>query len=325
MRVLVTGAAGFIGSHVAERLAVDGHTVLGIDNFDPFYDRRLKEANVDVVTARGVELFDVDVRERDDVIQLVGTFEPDVVVHLAAKAGVRNSIANPADYVFNNLNGTQHVLDGLRAAGSGRLVLASTSSVYGDDAPTPFREDFPAVRPLQPYAASKRAAEMLAGTYHHLYGIETTVVRFFTVYGPRGRPDMMPFLLADSIETGREVPLFDGPFERDWTFIDDIVDGVVRAVEVPLGFEILNLGRGAPVALSDFIDTLQRIAGRSANLRRTPAPPSEMIVTFADTSKSNRLLGFEPQWSVEDGARRMWEWFREAQPTTGGSARPAST
>ena len=308
-KVLVTGAAGFIGSHACTALSERGVETVGIDNFDPYYDRAIKDDNAGIVRASGARFIEADIREAEELASLVDVVRPDVILHLAAKAGVRNSERYPTEYVRTNLNGTQSVLEAARRNEVERIVMASSSSVYGSTTEIPFSEDNPADLPLQPYAASKRAAEILAGTYHSLYGVQTTVCRLFTVYGPRGRPDMMPYMLADSCKYGTEVPLFAGALARDWTYVDDIVDGLIGAVETPLGYEVVNLGRGEPVPLSEFIAEMESVSGRPATLADRDRPRTELLVTYADTSKARELIGFEPKVSVPIGVERLWEWF----------------
>lgn len=309
--VLVTGAAGFIGSHICERLARDGKQVIGVDNFDPYYARIDKEENVRCLRAAGADFRESDIRSYGDIASLIDVTRPEVVVHLAAKAGVRNSVKFPRQYFETNLLGTQNVLDSCRALGVERMVLASTSSVYGNTKRIPFEEDDPCVEPLHPYAASKRSTELLASTYSRLYGLQITVMRFFTVYGERGRPDMMPRLLLNSLSTGAPVSLYEGPLERDWTHISDISSGLVAAVDRPLGFEILNLGRGHPVALAEFISELERASGKNANLVDAPRPDSEMVSTYASTEKLERALDYKPTVSVREGVEALWAWWQE--------------
>lgn len=309
MRILVTGAAGFVGSHLSEMLAHQGHHVTGLDNYDPYYSLKHKTANTQIIEAASVDFRLIDIRDRNAVQSLVDVIRPQIIVHLAAKAGVRNSVQFPQQYLENNLMGTQNILDSAVASGVERVVLASTSSVYGDSVTIPFQESDPAGDPRQPYAASKRAAELLASTYHHCYGLDATVLRFFTVYGPRGRPDMMPYLLADSLYRGTPVPLYEGDFSRDWTFVTDICDGISRAATTPLGFEILNLGRGNPVSLKEFIRLAESKTGRRANLVPTPAPTSEMTATFADITKAREKLGFDPKTELSDGLDQFLAWF----------------
>ncbi len=233
----------------------------------------------------------------------------DAVVHLAAMAGVRNSVKSPAEYRACNLTASQHLIELARNFDVGNFVFASTLSVYGHTRRIPFVEDDACCQPLHPYAASKRAVEQIGYAYNQCYGMNFTALRLFRVYGPSGRPDMLPLLIAESISTGWEVPLFVGRFHRDWTCVDDIVKGIVSAVDRPLGFEIINPGQGKPESLDRFIHQLESVAGQLANLKRTMAPSTEMLTTFADNSKARNLLDFVPQTSTEEGVVRFWNWF----------------
>ena len=318
MKILVTGAAGFIGSNLAEKLAREGHAVTGLDNFNDYYDPRRKRANEArlnrLPTFRMVE---ADIRDRPGMFALFQAEQFDAVAHLAALAGVRNAVKFPELCVETDYNASQHLMDAARATGVGNFVFASTSSVYGATQQIPFVETDPCDRPLQPYAAAKRATEILGFTYHHLYGLNFTAIRFFTVYGPNGRPDMMAYLVADSITQGRQIPLYNnGDMYRDWTYVDDITDGVAAAVARPLGYEIINLGRGEPVLLRDFIAQLEALAGGKANLVAQPKLAADVVRTYADISKARRLLGYAPQVSVQEGVRRFWAWY-VGQPLLG--------
>lgn len=314
MKVLVTGAAGFIGGHLAERLAQRGDEVVGLDNFNDYYDPARKRATaVRLAQYASFRMVEADIRDRLAMMDLFATEQFDAVAHLAALAGVRNAVAHPDLYVQVDLNGTQNLMDAARAVGGvGNFVIASTSSVYGNTEQIPFVESDPCDRPLQPYAAAKRAAEILAYSYHHLFQQNYTILRFFTVYGPRGRPDMMAYLLADSIYKGREIPLYDGgDMYRDWTYVDDIVSGIVAAIDRPLGYEIINLGRGEPVLLKEFVQTMETLSGRKASLVPTPRLAADFVRNEADISKARRLLDYNPQVSVAAGVRRFWEWYRD--------------
>lgn len=313
MKVLVTGAAGFIGSHLAERLLRRGDEVVGLDNFNNYYDPARKRANEKLLlTYPNFRMVEADVRDRPFLFELLARERFEVVAHLAALAGVRAAIQNPALYVEVDFNGTQHLLDAARAAGVGNFVFASTSSVYGDTRQIPFVESDPCDRPLQPYAAAKRAAEILGYTYHHLFGFNFTAIRFFTVYGPRGRPDMMAYLVADSITKGVQIPLYEGGLMyRDWTFVEDITAGVAAALDRPLGYEIINLGRGEPVLLNDFVSLIEELAGGKANLMARPKLAADVERTYADIGKARRLLGYAPQVSVAEGVAAFWEWYRK--------------
>uniref|UniRef100_UPI0035B2A04B NAD-dependent epimerase/dehydratase family protein n=1 Tax=Promineifilum sp. TaxID=2664178 RepID=UPI0035B2A04B len=303
----------FIGSHLAERLCREGRTVIGLDNFNDYYDPARKRANEQRLCAYpNFRMIEADLRDRTAMLALFAGERIRAVAHLAAMAGVRNAILNPELYVNVNLNGTQNLLDAARAAGGvENFVFASTSSVYGNTTQIPFVETDPCDRPLQPYAAAKRAAEILGYSYHHLFRLNFTVLRFFTVYGPNGRPDMMAYLLADSISKGQAIPLYDGgQMYRDWTYVDDTVAGVVAALDRPLGYEIINLGRGEPVLLTDFVEMMEELSGRKANLVDTPRLAADFVRNEADISKARRLLDYNPRVSVVDGVRRFWEWYQ---------------
>jgi UDP-glucuronate 4-epimerase len=309
--ILVTGAAGFIGSHVSAALLARGDNVVGLDSFNDYYSPDRKRANVDEIRAQRFTLIEGDVRDRALVNKVVAEHRLDAVVHLAAMAGVRASILDPHLYCDVNLVGTLNLLDAIRQRPSANIVLASTSSVYGDTKRIPFVEDDPCDRPMSPYAASKRAAEVLAYTYHHLYKLNVTSLRFFTVYGPRNRPDMMAYKVVDNIFFGRDVPLYnDGRVFRDWTFVDDIVAGVIAAADRRLGYEIINLGRGEPVQLADFVARIEELTGKRANLTAAPLPDTDIISTHADISKARRLLGYAPRTSVPEGVARFWQWYQ---------------
>lgn len=310
-KVLVTGAAGFIGSHLAEKLARRGDDVIGLDNFNDYYDPARKRANVArLATFPNFRMVEADICCRSAMLDLFAKEEFAVVAHLAALAGVRNAIQQPERYVEVDLNGTQHVMDGARQHGVRNFVFASTSSVYGDTKQIPFVESDPCDRPLQPYAAAKRAAEMLGYTYHHLFGLNFTVVRFFTVYGPQGRPDMMAYLVAESITKGKPIPLYEGGrMWRDWTYVDDITDGIVLALDKPLGYEVLNLGRGEPVLLKEFVTLLEDLAGAKGNFVEQAKSVADVIYTYADTTKAQHLLGYHPTVSVEQGVTAFWQWY----------------
>lgn len=322
MKILVTGAAGFIGSNLAEKLAKRGDTVIGLDNFNDYYDPAKKRANAARLAAYPTfRLVEEDIRHRQAMFDLFAAEKFDGVAHLAAMAGVRNAVLHPDLYVQVNLNGTQNLMDAARAAGNmPNFVMASTSSVYGNTTQIPFVETDPCDRPLQPYAAAKRAAEMLGHAYHHLYGLNFTAVRFFTVYGPNGRPDMMAYLVAESVAKGTQIPLYDGgQMVRDWTYIDDITDGVVAALDTPLGYEIINLGRGEPTLLKDFVTLIETLGGRPANVIHKPRLAADFVKNEADISKARRLLGYNPQVPVEQGVRRFWEWYESTIHQTSSS------
>ena len=312
MKIFLTGAAGFIGSHVARQLLQRGDQVVGVDNFNDYYDPQQKWHNATLLGE--FENFELVV---DDICnsqhECFERHNFDAVIHLAAMAGVRNSVRSPALYLNVNLTASQQLIETAREFSVSNFVFASTSSVYGRTLRIPFDESDACCNPLHPYAVSKRSVEQIGYAYHQCYGLNFTVLRLFTVYGPSGRPDMMPFLLADSIATGNAVPRFQGNFRRDWTYVSDIADGIVAAVDRPLGFEIINLGRGNPESLERFIEELQSVAQCEANLKPTACPATEMLMTFADNSKAHRLLDFAPQVSIEQGVPMFWEWFKSRQ------------
>ncbi|GIK55364.1 MAG: SDR family NAD(P)-dependent oxidoreductase [Chloroflexi bacterium] len=311
MKILVTGAAGFIGSNLAEKLLKRGDTVVGLDNFNDYYDPAKKRANETRLNRYpAFRMVEDDIRHRQAMFDLFETEKFDAVAHLAAMAGVRNAVKQPDLYMEVDLNGSQHLMDAARATGVGNFVQASTSSVYGSTKQIPFVETDPCDRPLQPYAAAKRAAEILAYTYHYLFQQNITVVRFFTVYGPNGRPDMMAYLVAESVAKGVQIPLYDnGQMWRDWTYVEDITDGVVAAIDRPLGYEIINLGRGEPTLLADFVGYIEELAGKKANVVSKPRLAADFVKNNADISKARRLLGYNPQVSVREGVARFWEWY----------------
>ncbi|MGC8762968.1 MAG: SDR family NAD(P)-dependent oxidoreductase [Acidobacteriota bacterium] len=312
MNVLVTGAAGFIGSHLAERLLDEGHRVTGVDNFDPYYDRRVKEANLRHLQGqKGFRFVEADLRDRRCVRAL---FQErfDRVAHLAGRGGVRRSIEEPLEYLANNLTATANLLEAMRETGHHRLVFASTSSVYGNDSPLPFREDAPANGPISPYSASKKACEALIYTYHHLHGLHAYVLRFFTVYGPRQRPDMAIHKFVRAVEEGRPIERYgDGSTERDYTYVDDIVQGVVRAVERVEGYEVINIGGSETTSLARLIGVIEAVVGKPARIVEKPLPPGDVLRTWADTGKAERLLDFKARVPLEEGLRRFVRWYNE--------------
>ena len=328
--ILVTGAAGFIGSHTAQLLASRGDKVIGLDNLNDCYNPARKRANLEEVRqvltksgqANALDFVEGDIRDKKLVAKIFSTYSFDAIVHLAAMAGVRVSIENPHVYYDVNIMGTLNLLD----AAVGRttrevkpdslptFVFASTSSVYGNTKQIPFVEHDVSDRPLAPYAASKRGGELIGYSYHHLYGLAFTALRFFTVYGPRGRPDMMAYKVLDNIFTGREVPFYNsGQMHRDWTFVTDIVQGIIGAVDRPLGYEIINLGRGQPVLLSDFVKIIEQLAGNPANLVPAPMVEADIAYTYADIKKAKDLLGYAPKFSVHEGVSQFWDWYKAVE------------
>jgi len=311
MRILVTGCAGFIGSKVTEILARGGHEVIGVDNVNDAYDPRLKRWRLDQLRAvQGLTFREVDITHRAALHDAVRRQPVQAVINLAARAGVRASLDNPGVYYETNVAGTLNLLELCRMQRIPKLVLASTSSLYGNGE-RPFREDQPTDCPLSPYAASKKAAEVLAWTYHHLFALDVSVLRYFTVYGPAGRPDMSIFRFIRWIADGTPIVLFgDGSQERDFTYIDDIARGTVEALR-PLGYEVINLGSDRPVPVSDVIALLEEQLGRAARIDRRPAHPADAVATWADIAKARRLLGWAPETPLADGLRAAVGWYRQ--------------
>lgn len=316
-RYFITGAAGFIGSHLADQLLARGDTVVGLDSFDEFYDPAMKARNVTrALTNDRYRLIRGDIRDEAGLIELLHTHEPDVVVHLAARAGVRPSIVNPMSYISTNIVGTSSVLQAAQHCGIKHLVLASSSSVYGATSTPPFREAETADRPSSLYAATKRANEMAAYTYHHLYGITVSCLRFFTVYGPRQRPEMAIHKFTRLIDTGEQVPLFgSGSSVRDYTYVDDIVAGVIASADRPNGFRIYNLGTTEAVALRDLIAMIGARLGTSPSIRSLPEQGGDVPTTHADISLATAELDYRPTTSIGAGLDCFVQWYRAAKTT----------
>jgi UDP-glucuronate 4-epimerase len=313
MTYLITGGAGFVGSHVAEKLLQRGETVVVIDNFNDYYDPAIKRQNVKRLSQHDkFTLIEDDIRNVEVVNQMFAEHDITHVAHLAAMAGVRASVDQTRLYMDVNLTGTMNLLEAGKAQGIKQFVLASTSSVYGKTEVLPFIETDTADRPLAAYPASKRAAEMLAYTYNNLVDMNVTVLRFFNVYGPSGRPDMMPWRLMEATQTGEVIKLFNGgDIHRDWTYIADTVKGVIAALDKPLGYEVINLGCGAPISLTEFVEMIEEYSGKTINKVNVPTPLSDPPITYCNNTKARELLDFTPDVSVRDGLYKTWEWFRE--------------
>jgi len=313
--ILVTGGAGFIGSHLVERLLKQGRKVICLDNFDPFYDPAVKRANIQPSLRHPhFGLIEGDIRDAATLSRMFRDNDIDTVVHLAAMAGVRPSVENPQLYNEVNVIGTTNLLQECREAGLKRFVFGSSSSVYGLNETVPFREDSAVGKTASPYGATKVAGEVLCHTYHHLYGIPMICLRFFTVYGPRQRPEMAIHKFIRLIHAGQEVPVFgDGTSERDYTYIDDIVDGVMAAIECSCQFEIVNLGGSRTTALLELIGLIESSLGKKAKIGFLPPQMGDVPVTFASVEKARNLLGYEPAVPVEEGIERTVRWFIEQQ------------
>ena len=308
----MTGAAGFIGSHLCERLLVEGWSVARLDNFDNFYDPAVKRANISgCLRNKDFQLVEGDIRDAGCVDGALRKFKADVIVHLAAKAGVRPSIEDPVGYQDVNINGTVVMLEAARKAGVKKFIFASSSSVYGNNEKVPFCETDNVDFPISPYAATKKAGELICYTYSHLYGIDINCLRFFTVYGPRQRPDLAIHKFARLIESGEAIPVFgDGSMRRDFTYIADIIDGVTASMKRCDGYEIFNLGESRPVRLDELIGAIEKALGKKAKIERLPDQPGDVRQTYADVDKAKKLLGYRPRTELEEGLRRFVEWFR---------------
>lgn len=310
---LVTGAAGFIGSHVAEALIGRGDHVAVLDNFDPYYPRELKARNLEALLSSDLCSFvEGDIRDAERVHSLFEDLRPQTVIHLAAKAGVRPSLEAPVEYMDVNVRGTVQLLECARQHGVRKFVFASSSSVYGSTNRVPFSEAEPVSTPLSPYAASKIAGEACCHCYHRIYGIPIISLRFFTVYGPRQRPDLAINKFVRLIAEGKPIPMFgDGSSERDYTFISDVVRAVLLAADSDLEYEVMNIGGSSPISLRGLIETLEQVMGRRAVIEQLPSQPGDMPRTFADVSRAERLLGWAPSVPLPDGLRRFVEWHQE--------------
>ena len=314
--ILVTGAAGFIGSHAAQALIERGYRVIGVDNFCDFYDRSWKEMNLKSIAAgsggTALEVEEIDITGGEAIDQLVGRTRPVAILHLAAMAGVRPSIEQPAYYARVNVEGTTHLLQAAVKHGVRKFLFASSSSVYGNLGRVPFSEVDPVAEPISPYAATKRAGELLCYTFWHLYKLPIFCLRFFTVYGPRQRPDLAIHKFTRLISAGQPVPVFgDGSTSRDYTFVDDTVGGILAALERCDRYRIYNLGGSDPVSLAKLIEELERAVGRTAIIDRRPAQPGDVERTYADLTRSRAELGYESKVGLAEGLRRFVDWFRE--------------
>lgn len=309
MRVLVTGGAGFIGSHVCEHLLARGDQVTVLDNYNDFYDPAIKRENA--AALRGARLVEGDIRDQERVTRLFREGDFEGVVHLAAMAGVRPSLVDPLLYSDVNIRGTQILLRELERRPEIKLAFASSSSVYGANERVPFREDDDIHRPISPYAATKRAGELLCYTHHHLYGTPISALRFFTVYGPRQRPEMAIHAFVRLCLAGKPIPFFgDGTTRRDYTYVADIVDGTVRALDRAAGFEVYNLGESRTISLSELIAAVGAACGVEPILERKPMQPGDVLVTYADVGKARAKLGYDPHTTLAEGLERFLAWYR---------------
>ncbi|TAL07563.1 MAG: SDR family NAD(P)-dependent oxidoreductase [Verrucomicrobia bacterium] len=317
MDFLVTGGAGFIGSHVCERLLKDGHAVWVFDDLNNFYDPQLKRANLRELQslAKPFEFIQGDLTDGDAVEELFASVKFDQIIHLAARAGVRPSLEEPALYQRVNVEGTVNLLEAARKRGVKKITIASSSSVYGVNAKVPFSENDPIFSAISPYAASKLACEALGHVYHHLYGLDVAMLRFFTVYGPRQRPDLAIHKFAKLISAGKLIPVFgDGSTARDYTYVTDTVSGVLACTQKEFGYEIFNLGESQTVTLAHLIELLEQSLGQKAVIDRKSTQPGDVPITFADISKARARLGYDPRVKIEQGIPLFVDWFRQSLP-----------
>lgn len=309
-KILVTGCAGFIGFHTCKRLLEGGYLVLGIDNLNEYYDVTLKESRLNIL--KNFNNFNFIKLDFSDILDELENYEFDTILHLGAQAGVRYSLTNPHTYTKYNIEGTLNLLEFARKKGIDHFIFASSSSVYGNNKKFPFSESDTVNEPISLYAATKRAGELMCYTYNKLFGIKCVCLRFFTVYGPYGRPDMAMFKFVNSILNDKEIELYNyGNMRRDFTFIKDIVDGILKLVEIKLDYEIINLGNSKPVDVKYVLGLIENELGKKAKVKLVPIQQGDVPATFSDVSKAKKLLGWEPKVSVEDGVKEFIKWYRE--------------
>ncbi|MFH1509282.1 MAG: GDP-mannose 4,6-dehydratase [bacterium] len=312
MKYLITGAAGFIGSSVAKKLLENGEEVFGLDCFNDYYNPEYKRQNTaELEKFVKFHLLEGDFTNREFVEEVFSENKFDKIIHLAARAGVRNSIADPTLYNQVNVMGTLNLLEAAKKYGPKDFIFASSSSVYGNNKKVPFAESDDVNSPASPYAATKKAGELMCYTYHYLFGLNTTCLRFFSVYGPKGRPDMAPYLFTEAIIKNQPIKKFgDGSMKRDWTYIDDIVNGVIAAAKKSFPYEIINLGNSKPIDLNSFIANIEEAIGKKAIIEESPKPKEDVAITYADTKKAEQLLGFKPSTSFTDGIKIFVDWYK---------------
>jgi UDP-glucuronate 4-epimerase len=311
MKVLVTGVAGFIGMHCALRLLERGDEVVGVDNLSDYYPVELKKARLAQIPERGFSWHRLDIADAGALAALFEATKPDAVLHLAAQAGVRYSLVNPGSYIQTNLVGFANILECCRAHPPKHLVFASSSSVYGSNTKLPYSETDPVDHPVSLYAATKKSNELMAHSYSHLFGLSATGLRFFTVYGPWGRPDMSAWLFAQAIMEGKPIQIFNhGDMQRDFTYVDDIVEGTLRVLDKPLRYGVFNIGNHSPVPLLDYVAAMERALGREARIEMKPMQPGDVKATYADTSALAKHVGFAPHTPLDQGLGRFAAWFK---------------
>ena len=314
MNILVTGCAGFIASHLCESLLKDGHTLIGIDNFDNYYSKKIKEDNLSNIAGNSrFKFYELDIRNKKEILNIKE--EIDFVIHIAAKAGVRPSIENPSEYIETNIIGTQNILEFMKTRKIKKMIFASTSSIYGNHPVTPFKEDMDVNNPISPYAFTKKSCELANYTYHHLYNFDIINLRFFTVFGPRQRPDLAINKFARLISKGETIPMYgDGSSSRDYTYIGDIVSGISKAFDYLNNnnniFEVVNLGNNSPVTLKDMIAIIAEELGKEAKVEQLPMQPGDVNKTLANIEKAKHILGYNPETSFREGIRFFLKWAK---------------
>ena len=315
--IIVTGCAGFIGSHLCERLLKDGSFVIGIDNFDPFYSRSIKESNMNKFkTNPNFRFLEFDLSDKEELNKQLKGIKADLIIHLAGKAGVRPSIENPEDYIRANIISTQNILSFMKDNDIKKLAFASSSSIYGNTKDTPFNEEQNVNKPISPYAFTKKACELLNYTYHALYGIDILNLRFFTVFGPRQRPDLAIHKFTKLIINNQEIPMFgDGTTSRDYTYFEDTINGICLSAEYLFNhkkvYEIINLGNNHPVKLLDLIATIEKATGKKAKIKQLPMQSGDVEITYANIDKAKKLLGYQPKYSFEEGINNFVIWYKQ--------------
>jgi UDP-glucuronate 4-epimerase len=315
MKIFVTGGSGFIGSNLVDRLLTLGHTVVNYDNFDPFYSEKTKRENIaHALKSQNYSLIEGDILDKEKLCASLVAASPDVVIHLAARGGVRPSIENPEAYYEINVTGTLNLLEAMRKANLRKLIFASSSSVYGNNTKVPFSESDNVDNPISPYAASKKSGELLCHTYHHLYGFDIFCLRFFTVYGPRQRPDLAIHKFLNAIINDEAITIYgNGTTQRDYTFVEDIIDGIILALAKLKGYEIINLGGSQPIMLNKLIKVIETVAGKSALINYTGIQQGDVNITFADTEKAKTLLDYNPLTEISEGIKTYLEWLNSSQ------------
>ncbi len=311
MNILVTGAAGFIGSHVCENFIKQNNTVVGIDNFDPFYSRKIKNLNLEQLLLNNkFRFYETDIQNKEALNSIFSSNKIDMVIHLAAKAGVRPSIDSISEYYEVNVNGTVNLLESMRNNGVSKMLFASSSSIYGNNVKVPFSENDPVDHPISPYASTKKSGELLCHVYCHLYNFDITCLRFFTVFGPRQRPDLAIHKFTKLIDEGIPLPFYgDGTTSRDYTYIDDIVNGISCALKTIDGYRIYNLGESRVINLKNLVETIEKLLGKKAVLKLLPLQPGDVKTTYADISKARKEIGYAPKFDIESGIREFINWY----------------